>query len=218
MIISYQRGFSLPPQQHIQYTPTEEWSYCNRWYLTLRRVVYVFLELLVSHHEKIVHGLPGTVGISPWEEWCMVFLELLLPLLERVVFLELLVRISLLRIVVILELLVSHHEKVRLSATVAMKSCNLTLRRQFLQPWGVVFLDILLSHLKKTYLPATMKGFLELLLSQLGETDLPATMKHCLTRAVAVSPWEGWSSCNYEALSAWSCCYLTLRRLISLQL
>ncbi len=66
-------------------------------------------------------GLPGTVGISPREEWSswnccmvahlekewyMVFLELLRPHLERVVFLELLVLISLLRIVVILELLV----------------------------------------------------------------------------------------------------------------
>jgi hypothetical protein len=31
----------------------------------------------------VVHGFPGTVGISPGEEWCMVFLELLVSHLEK---------------------------------------------------------------------------------------------------------------------------------------
>ncbi len=53
----------------------------------------------------------------------------------------------------------------------------------------VVFLELLLSHLEKTVLPATMNiVFLELLLSHLEKTDLPAIMKSCLPGAVAISP------------------------------
>jgi hypothetical protein len=140
--------------------------------------------------------------------------------------------------------------------------CYLNLRRLiFLQPWRVVFQELMLSQLGETDIPATMKHclpgavaisswedwsswnyedlpswscccltlrrliflqlwrvvFLELLLSHLEKTDLPATMKSCLPGAVAVSPWEGWSFCNYEELSSWNCCNLTLRRLIFLQ-
>ncbi len=49
---------------------------------------------------------------------------------------------------------------------------------------NIVFLELLLFRLEKTDLPATMNiVFLELLLSHLEKTDLPAIMKSCLPGA-----------------------------------
>ncbi len=184
-------------------SPRGDWSSCDYkgfsswscWYLTLRRLIslqlwrVVFPELLLSH----------------WRRWWR----------RRLIFLQLR-RFSPGAVAIspwedwssciykdclsgAVAILPREDWSLQLWLLSSWSCCYATLRRLiFLQLRIVVFPELLLSHLEKT--------------------DLPAIMNSCLPGAVATSPWEDWSSCNYEELSSWSCCYFIFRRLIFLQL